>query len=316
MSGASLTPGQADTLVNRNPVVPARSAGSAHYPFLLPAAEPGELGRLGNYRVLRVLGSGGMCTVFAAEDVALRRPVALKVMHPELAADPDNNGWQRFLREARSLAGIKHRHLVTVYQAFEERGAACLVMELLEGESLEGRLRRTPPPDVAEVVRVGREVAVGLAALHDRGLVHRDVKPGNVWLEAPDGHVKILDLGLVRSAAEEMHLTESGMVVGTPAYMSPEQVRGKAVDARSDLFSLGCVLYTLCTGRPPFEGDTPLARAAALAADEPPPARGLNRAVPRALSDLIAELLAKNPNDRPTTAAEVADRLRDIGRSP
>ena len=156
---------------------------------------------------------------------------------------------------------------------------------------------------------VGSEVATGLSAIHDRGLIHRDIKPANIWVEPAGGRIKLLDFGLVRSVHEDTQLTEAGMVVGTPAYMSPEQARGRELDHRTDLFSLGCVLYVLATGRPPFDADTPLAQAAALAADDPVPVRELNRVIPAALSDLIMALLAKNPAARPATAAAVIERL-------
>lgn len=301
-----------------NPVTVAnRSDGSDRivpapaYPFLHAPAEEGEIGRLGNYRVLRVLGAGGMGTVFHAEDIALCRPVALKVMHADTGADPDN-AWRRFLREARALAAIKHPNLVTVYQAGQDGDAVYLAMELLAGESLEARLMRPDPIDPAEVLRIGREIAAGLGAVHDNGLIHRDIKPANIWLEAPTGRVKILDFGLVRAVREETRLTEAGMVVGTPAFMSPEQIRGWTVDARSDLFSFGCVLYALCTGRVPFEADNVMAQLAALAADDPAPIRELNKNIPPALADLVAEMLDKKPNRRPASAAAVAERLRAI----
>jgi serine/threonine protein kinase len=299
----------------RKPTPPLRADPAASqlgaYPFLLPPAEDGEIGRLGNYRVFRLLGSGGMGMVFAAEDIALRRPVALKVMNPELACDPIN-GWQRFLREARALAAIRHPNLVGVYQAGQEGDTVYLAMELLRGETLDVRLMRDAPLEPAEVVRIAGGVADGLAALHGQGLIHRDIKPGNIWLEAPGDRVRILDLGLVRVVHEDTHLTETGAVVGTPAYMSPEQVRGLATDHRTDLFSFGCVLYALCTGRPPFDADSALAQAAALAADDPVPVRELNPAVPEPLSALVSDLLAKNPDHRPASAAEVIGRLKAV----
>ncbi len=283
------------------------------YPFLRPPAADDELGRLGGYRVLRLLASGGMGLVFLAEDLALRRPVALKVIRPDLArADPGS--WQRFLREARAMAAIRHDNLVTVYQAGQDGDTAFLAMELLDGETLLDRLRRegTLPP--TEVARVGREVCAGLAAIHARGLVHRDIKPANLWLEVGTDRVKILDLGLVRGLQESDGLTGSGLVVGTPSYLAPEQARGKRLDARADLFALGCVLYQLCTGRVPFPGDTPAAQIAALAADDPVPVRELSPEVSPALAALIGRLLSKDAEDRPGSAAEVADQLSRAGR--
>ena len=288
---------------------------TSQYPYLLPPDETGDLGRLAGYRVLGVLGSGGMGTVFAAEDVALRRPVALKVMNPELARDPIN-GWQRFFREARTLASIKHPNLVTVYQVGHEGSAVFLAMERLEGQTLARRIHEGGAVTPEEVVRVGSEVAAGLAAIHERGLIHRDIKPANIWVEPADGRIKLLDFGLVRSVHQDTQLTEAGMVVGTPAFMSPEQMRGRELDTRTDLFSLGCVLYALCTRILPFDADNPMAMAAALAADEPTPVHELNPAIPEALSKLIMQLLAKDADDRPASALQVIALLGKALESP
>jgi serine/threonine protein kinase len=282
---------------------------SSQFPFLLAAASPEEVGRLGNYRVLRLLGEGGMGFVFLAEDIALGRPVALKVMKPELAGA---EGWQRFLREARTMAAIKHDHLVTIFQAGQEGDAAYFAMEYLEGETLDQRLGCGPLPEVSETLRLGREIASGLAFLHDRGLIHRDIKPANLWLEAPRGHVKILDLGLTRRARENVNLTQSGLIVGTPGFLSPEQARGEPLDPRSDLFSLGCVLYCLCTGNRPFPGTTALAVLTALATDDPPPAHTVNPRVPLPLSDLVRRLLAIRADERPASADAVREELERI----
>jgi hypothetical protein len=212
--------------------------------FLAPAQQPDEIGRLGPYRVLKVLGSGGMGVVFQAEDPQLQRLVALKVMRPELAATPSSR--QRFLREARAVAAIEHDSIVPIYQVGEDRGVLFLAMQLLKGESLDERLRREGKLPPAEILRIGQEIARGLAAAHERGLVHRDIKPSNLWLhERPDRpgeawrfQAKVLDFGLARSEAAEGHLTHLGHVLGTPAYMSPEQADGQAVDARSEYASI------------------------------------------------------------------------------
>ncbi len=285
--------------------------GATGYPWLLPPAAPDEIGRLGNYRVLRLLGEGGMGLVFLAEDIALSRPVALKVLKPELGGA---EGSKRFLREARTMAAIKHEHLVTVFQAGQDSGVAYFAMELLQGQSLEGRLRHGPRAGVDEILRLGRETAAGLAFLHREGLVHRDIKPANLWLEAPHGRVKILDLGLARLTRDDAALTQPGMLVGTPAYMSPEQARGEPLDARTDLFSLGCVLYVLCTGARPFAGETTMAVLTALAADDPRPAHELNPGIPLGLSDLVGQLLAKRPQDRPPSADAVREHIEKIER--
>jgi hypothetical protein len=299
---------------------PGAEAIPGALPDLAPAQAAGELGRLGGYRILKVLGAGGMGVVYEAEDAQLLRPVALKVMKPELARNPGAR--ERFLREARAAAQLHSDHIVTIHQVGEDRQVVFLAMELLEGQSLAewlkaGRLT------LAEAARVGREVTEGLAAAHARGLIHRDVKPGNVWLEARGGEpggsslryrVKLLDFGLARAADDDLHLTQSGAIVGTPAYMAPEQARGDKVDPRCDLFSLGVLLYQLCTGRLPFRGDNVLSLFSALAVDTPTPPREINPDIPQRLAALIERLLAKDRERRPQTARAVADELAAIER--
>lgn len=280
--------------------------------FLAPAQSPDELGRLGPYRVLKVLGAGGMGVVFQAEDPHLQRLVALKAMLPGLAAS--DSAKQRFLREARAAAALKHDHVVTIHQVGEDRGAPYLAMEFLEGEPLDDRLKREGKLPRADVLRIGREMAEGLAAAHERGLIHRDIKPANVWLEGKKGRVKILDFGLARAATDEAHLTQPGAVVGTPAYMAPEQGQGKTVDPRCDLFSLGCVLYRMATGAAPFGGTDMISTLMAVATETPRPPQTLEPRLPRALSDLIVNLLAKEPADRPASAQAVIEKLDAIGR--
>jgi hypothetical protein len=275
--------------------------------FLAPSQQPDELGRLGPFRVLRVLGAGGMGVVFLAEDSLLKRPVALKAMLPGLGAS--NAARQRFLREAQSAAAIKHDHIVTIHQVGEDRGNPFLAMELLEGEPLDRRLQREGKLPPAEVLRIGREIAEGLAAAHERGLIHRDIKPANIWLEGPRGRVKLLDFGLARAVAGTPQLTQQGMVVGTPSYMSPEQAGGQPVDARSDLFSLGTVLYRMAAGEEPFDRGDMIATLVAVVTEPARPPREVDPAVSPALSDLILRLLAKDPARRPAAAAEVAHAL-------
>jgi CHASE2 domain-containing sensor protein len=278
--------------------------------FLSPPQAPGEIGRLGGYRVLGVLGSGGMGLVFRAEDVALQRLVALKVMKPEVAVSEQSR--QRFLREGRATASIEHEHVVVVYQVGEDNGVPFLAMQFLRGESLAERLQREKLLSMSEVLRIGREIALGLEAAHSRGLVHRDVKPSNLWLEGERSRVKILDFGLARPERETKPLTRSGELLGTPGYMAPEQARCQAVDGRSDLFSLGCVLYQAATGAQPFTGPDVLAILTALSVDEPVHPRQLNPLLAPALADLIMQLLAKNPATRPTSAGKVAEDLVTI----
>ncbi len=213
------------------PTTPSAAGGEESFPFLAAPQADDEMGRLGPYRVLRVLGAGGMGVVFEAEDPKLQRRVALKVMRA--GGSQQAVFRERFLREARAAARLEHDHVVPVYQVGEDRGVLFLAMPLLRGETLEDRLKREPKPPTAEVLRIGREMAEGLDAAHSHGLIHRDVKPSNVWLEAGRGRVKVLDFGLARVQDEsENQLTQDGLVMGTPAFMAPEQAWGKPVDAR------------------------------------------------------------------------------------
>ena len=284
---------------------------NAAFPCLGPPTQPGEIGRLGNYSVRRMIGEGGMGMVFLAEDVSLQRQVALKVMKPDPDAK-DGDGTKRFLREARAMAGIKDDHLVMVYQAALENGTAYMAMELLEGETLHERLARGAWPEPEECLRISREIAAGLATIHANGLVHRDIKPGNVWIENPSGRVKILDFGLVREVHGDMQITKTGLIVGTPAFLAPEQARGKKCDGRSDLFSLGCILYHLCTGEHPFVADNFVEQLMMVATEEPVPIRKANPEVPPRMANLVHKMLSKSPDDRPPSALAVIEELRRI----
>jgi serine/threonine protein kinase len=279
--------------------------------FLAPPQADDELGRLGKYRVLRILGHGGMGVVYLAEDPKLKRSVAIKAILPTLAAS-DSAG-KRFLREAQAMAAVKHDHIATIYQVDEERGIPFLAMEFLAGQPLDERLKRDGKLPVPEVLRIGREIAEGLEAAHATGLIHRDIKPANVWLEAPRGRVKILDFGLARAVSQDAGLTQQGAIVGTPAFMAPEQGRGEAVDARCDLFSLGVVLYRLCTGQQPFKGKDTVSTLMEVALHQPPPPRQLNAEVPQDLSDLVMKLLEKDAARRPASAGEVVRMLAANG---
>lgn len=286
--------------------------------FLAPPEQPGELGRLGAYRILKVLGEGGMGMVFQAEDPALERLVALKVMKPDVDCGVDAR--QRFLQEAKAAASIQHDHIVTIYQVGEDRGVPFLAMQFLHGEPLDAYLKRVGRLPLEDVLWIGREVAEGLAAAHDRGLIHRDIKPGNIWLERLEGkdkpRVKILDFGLARVAGQQaQHLTRTGFIVGTPGYMAPEQARaGQKLDSRCDLFSLGCVLYRMCAGQDPFQGEDAMSILLAVALEQPRPLRELNSQVPPTLAVLVTDLLAKNPAERPASARRVAEKLATIER--
>jgi urea transport system substrate-binding protein len=304
------------------------NAPNKAYPFLKPPIERDELGRLGQYRVLRLLGIGGMGFVFEAEEITLHRRVALKVLRHDLGNELENR--QRFLREARAAAAIHSDHVVTIYQIVEG-DPPYLVMQYLTGESLQSRIEELSSITLREALEIARQTAEGLAAAHAIGLIHRDIKPANLWLEkapgadretnvvsnlhlpppssAPLGRVKILDFGLARRTSGETSLTSTGFIVGTPNYMSPEQASGIEVDPRSDLFSLGCVLYTTLTGELPFPGTSAMAVMMALANKTPISAHLVNSRIPKAIAEFVDRLLEKDPNKRPQSAREVAAEL-------
>lgn len=280
--------------------------GDLKLDFLQPAEKPGHLGRLAQFDILRVLGRGGMGVVLHAYDPSLDRDVAIKVIDPQLA----NNevARQRFCREARAAAAVTHDNLVAVHQVNEDEpsGLPYLVMQLVNGESLEQRLKRVGTLSPAEVARLGMQAAAGLAAAHAGGLIHRDIKPANILLESPADRVKLTDFGLAR-AAEDVKLTRTGFVAGSPLYMAPEQARGEEVDPRADLFSLGTVLYEATTGVAPFEAKTPLAVLRRVSDETQMPLMRLNPEVSKWLSDAVDKLLAKEPEGRYQSAAEVAE---------
>jgi hypothetical protein len=281
---------------------------------LIPPQSPDELGRLGQYRVLEVIGVGGMGVVFRAVDETLGRQVALKVIRPTLAASPQAR--KRFLAEARAAAALTHDHIVTIYQSGEDGAVPYLAMQLLAGETLETRLDREPILPLPEVLRIGREVASALDFAHRHGFIHRDIKPANIWLEAGTGRVKILDFGVVRLGADSTHRTAQGVAIGTPAYMAPEQAGGEPIDARADLYSLGCVLYRLATGDLPFRGKDILALLRNMAVGRPVPPERFNPTLPKSLSRLIQRLLARDRNDRPASASEVIAALDGTAPEP
>ncbi len=293
---------------------PAAGVNPEHYDFLGPAERPDELGRLGSYRIFKVLGAGGMGVVFLGEDVQLERKLAIKAMLPALAAS--ESARQRFLREAKTAAAIEHDHIVPIFQVGQDRGVPFIAMPFLKGEPLDERLRRQGVLPLAEILRIGRETARGLAAAAQAGLIHRDIKPANLWLEGAEGRVKILDFGLARAAGDNSQLTQTGAIMGTPAYMAPEQARGETVTARCDVFSLGCVLYKMSTGLQPFKGTDPVSTLMAVAMEQPIPPLELNPGIPRELSDLVMKLLEKDPDRRPASAAEVVRTLEVLQGKP
>lgn len=276
--------------------------------FLQSPSDPVYLGRLAHFDVMRVIGRGGMGVVFEAFDSRLQRHVALKVLDPDLIEDEISR--QRFCREARAAASITHENVVAVHQVEKasENGLPYLVMQLISGESLEQRLTREKQLPLREIVRIGMQAAHGLAAAHAQGLIHRDIKPGNILLESTHDSVKLTDFGLAR-AAEDVKLTRTGFVSGTPLYMAPEQAMGEETDHRSDLFSLGAIMYEMCAGQPPFTGNSALAILKQIADAKHKPLREVNPAIPAWLSDTIDDLLAKKPADRIQSAAHLAELL-------
>lgn len=287
---------------------PRRSVHDSQLTFLDPASDPSYLGRLAHFDIMRVLGRGGMGVVLEAFDSKLQRNVAIKVLDPEYSED--EIGKQRFCREARAAASVTHENVVAVHQVERsgDHGIAFLVMQLIAGENLEQRLAREKKLPTNEVVRIGMEAARGLAAAHSHGLIHRDIKPGNILLEPPNDRVKLTDFGLAR-IAEDVKLTRTGFVSGTPLYMAPEQALGGDADPRSDLFSLGAIMYEMATGQTPFTGSSALAILKQITEAKHRPAREVNPAVPEWLSETIDELLAKKPGDRYQTASDLAEVL-------
>ncbi len=274
--------------------------------FLAPPLKSDSLGRLGQYEVLEVAGRGGMGVVFRSFDDKLQRVVAVKALAPQLATS--SAARRRFAREARAAAAVTHDNVIAIHAVEDDGPVPYLVMEFVDGPSLQEKLDRVGPLSLKETLRIGLQIAEGLAAAHRQGLVHRDVKPANILLKNGVERVKLTDFGLAR-AGDDASLTQSGIVAGTPMYMSPEQAQGEAVDFRSDLFSLGSVLYAMCTGRPPFRAPTSLAILKRVCEEAPRPIREINPELPAWLGDLLTRLHAKAPADRFASTQEVADLL-------
>jgi serine/threonine protein kinase len=283
-----------------------RSGPQVDLSFLQPSDNPAVLGRLGAYEVLEVVGQGGMGVVLKAFDPALHRPVAIKVLAAEYAAN--GSARKRFAREAQAAAAVIHDNVVPVHAVDAQASPPYLVMAFIPGQSLQQRIDRSGPLELKEILRIGMQTASGLAAAHAQGLVHRDIKPANIMLENGIERVRITDFGLAR-AVGDASVTQSGAVAGTPQYMAPEQAGGEAVDQRADLFALGSTLYAMCTGRAPFRGSSGLAVIRQVCDVEPPSVRTLNPDVPIWLEGIIRKLHAKDPSKRFQSAAEVADLL-------
>jgi TolB-like protein/Tfp pilus assembly protein PilF len=275
--------------------------------------------KLGRYQILGPIGAGGMGEVFRASDPRLGRDVAIKVLPAEMALDPDRLA--RFQREARALASLNHAHIVTIFSVEETNGMHFLTMELVEGQSLSSLIPANGLP-VQRIVEIAGALADALAAAHEKGIVHRDLKPANVMI-TQDGRVKVLDFGLAKDVSgggssdvtlTSLGNTQAGTVVGTPAYMSPEQIFGRPLDHRADIFSLGVVLHEMATGRRPFEGNSSGELFSAILRDDPSPVTDSRPDLPGDLARIIRRCLEKDPRHRVQTACDVANEFRDLVR--
>ena len=263
--------------------------------------------RLGKYEIRGEVGRGGMGVVLKGFDPDLLRTVAIKVLSPHLAQSEVAR--RRFQREARAAAAINHENVLTIHSVEEQGETPFLVMEFVAGKSLKEHIGERSKLDVIEVIRLSAQVAQGLAAAHVQGVIHRDVKPANVMLHEGATRVRLMDFGLARVAFDNSDLTSHDHTVGTPAYMAPEQIRGQKIDARADLFSLGCVMYCMIVGHSPFHGRNHVETIHKIIELVPTRLHAIHPAVPLVLSDMVDKLLAKHPDDRYQSAFEVADVL-------
>jgi len=283
---------------------------------------------LKHYRIEELLGMGGMGVVYRARDTRLQRPVALKLLKPELVADPERKS--RFMVEARSAAAVTHPAIASIYDVDEANGAMFIAMEYIEGKTV-GRLIAEGELDLQGAVEIGHQIAEGLGRAHEAGIIHRDIKSDNIMVTR-DGHAKLLDFGLAklldpgppeeefpskvsRTLTRERVQTIAGTILGTTNYMSPEQARGRPVDSRSDIFSLGVVLYEMVTGELPFNRETGLDTMHAIVFEEPKPVTALRRNLPPQVHQIISRCLRKRPEDRYADAGRLADDLKRLEQS-
>ncbi len=293
-----------------NPASSTRTASSASSE---EGAKPLDLtGRtLGDYRILRRIGQGGMGQVYLAEQMSLKRNVALKILRGDLAANPSS--LQRFKAEAEAVAKVTHANIVQVYACGDADGFHYIALEYVEGRNLKEYITRKGPPKLAVALSIMRQMAAGLQRASEAGIIHRDVKPENILLTAK-GEVKVADFGLSRSLIAEqqpLNLTQSGVIMGTPLYMSPEQVQGKPLDSRTDVYSLGVTCYFMLTGKPPFDGSSPFDVAMKHVHNQPTPLAAVCPDLPEGLCAVVHKMMAKDPAQRYQTGREI---LRDLTR--
>ena len=272
-----------------------------------PPQQPDELARIEGYRILNVLGIGGMGIVFQAEDLKLHRQVAIKLIRP--GRFKDRRAAKRFLTEAQAAARLNHDHIVTVYHVGQHGDIPYLVMQLLSGQSLASRLRLESKLDVVTALNIARQVALGLAAAHGDGMLHRDIKPDNIWLDATSSRVKILDFGLAQLAVPDFDEPERDSFAGTPNYIAPERIRGEPGDHRSDLFSIGVVVYEMLAGQKPFQASRITSTLHKAAQFEFPPLPNLDPRFDPVVRRLVDELLEKDPSQRIADAAGLVKKL-------
>src|SRR5262245_21461632 len=302
--------GSSGVAVSATRLDPSRKVqpSKSDFSFLDPADDPEHIGKIDRFNVVELVGRGGMGMVFRAFDSCLQRTVAIKLLDPQYARNEQARG--RFIREARAAAGVSHENVVTIHhvECVEDRDLSFIVMQFVPGRSLQDYLDQNGRLPIREAVRIAAATASGLAAAHATSLIHRDIKPGNILIEESSRRILLTDFGLAR-LTEDVKLTQTGFVAGTPLYMSPEQARGETVDHRSDLFSLGSVLYAMLTGVPPFPGNSPFSVLKQVTDRRHRSVQTVNPDVPDSLAEIVDRLLEKDPSKRFESAESVAAAL-------
>jgi serine/threonine protein kinase len=288
----------------------AGAASLMLFDFLSPPTNNGDLGTLGHYRVISELGRGGMGYVFQALDTKLKRSVALKVMNQKVASS--RNSQKRFVREARAMAALHHDNVVTIFEVGKSDDTPFMTMEMLKGQTLEQRNESGDPLNYQQIIDYARQIATGLAFAHEKGIIHRDIKPANIWIEEGTDRIKILDFGLALASTPLDQLSGKLTVIGTPGYLSPEQARSEPLDDRCDLYSLGAVLYELCTGSIPVLAKSIPGQLVSIIAKRAKPINQLNSEIPKELCELVHQLLRKEPRSRPKSAISFCEQLDQV----